>query len=204
MGAIAAYVFQAELRTGNLALLIVGVSATLNFAAYFFQGRRSMARLCMVASPIIGVGGWTAVITITGGVSSPFIAGLWLEVVLSAMALRPRGIVLVTLGSATALGLQQLRVGLEALAEDFGWIGQVRGMGLMQAMELVKDRGSKEPFAERTGAFMEAAKDEGLLIGKAGLADNVLRFGPSLLVTEDEVADALGRTRRVCTALDAV
>ena len=97
----------------------------------------------------------------------------------------------------------QLRIGLEALAEDFGWIGQVRGMGLMQAMELVKDRGSKEPFAERTGAFMEAAKDEGLLIGKAGLADNVLRFGPSLLVAEDEVADALGRTRRVCAALDA-
>ncbi len=56
-GAIAAYVFQAELRTGNLALLIVGISASLNFAAYFFQDRRSMAKLCLVASPIIGVGG---------------------------------------------------------------------------------------------------------------------------------------------------
>jgi 4-aminobutyrate aminotransferase-like enzyme len=96
----------------------------------------------------------------------------------------------------------QLRAGLEALAEDFLWIGEVRGMGLMQAMELVKDRETKEPFAERTGAFMEAAKSEGLLIGKAGLADNVLRFGPSLLITEAEVADALERTRRVCTALD--
>jgi 4-aminobutyrate aminotransferase-like enzyme len=97
----------------------------------------------------------------------------------------------------------QLRAGLDALAMDYDWIGEVRGMGLMQAVELVKDRGTKEPFAERTGAFMEATKDEGLLIGKAGLGDNVLRFGPSLLVTEAEVADALDRTRKVCAALNA-
>lgn len=96
----------------------------------------------------------------------------------------------------------QLRAGLEALAEEYHWIGEVRGMGLMQALELVKDRETKEPFAERTGAFMEAAKNEGLLIGKAGLADNVLRFGPSLLVTEEEVADCLARTGRVCAALN--
>ena len=96
----------------------------------------------------------------------------------------------------------QLREGLEALMDQYEWIGEVRGMGLMQAMELVKDRKSKEPFAERTGAFMEAAKDEGLLIGKAGLRDNVLRFGPSLLITEEEVADCLERTARVCEKLD--
>jgi 4-aminobutyrate aminotransferase len=96
----------------------------------------------------------------------------------------------------------QLRAGLEALADDFHWIGEVRGMGLMQAVELVKDRDTKEPDAERTGAFMEAAKAEGLLLGKAGLRDNVLRFGPSLLVTAEEVEDALQRTRRVCEELD--
>lgn len=96
----------------------------------------------------------------------------------------------------------QLRAGLEALASEYEWIGEVRGMGLMQAMELVKDPGTKEPFAERTGAFMEAAREECLLIGKAGLRDNVLRFGPSLLVTEAEVADCLDRTARVCATLD--
>ena len=95
----------------------------------------------------------------------------------------------------------QLRSGLEALAEDFPWIGEVRGMGLMVALELVKDRETKEPFPERTTAFMEAAKEEGLLIGKAGLGDNVLRYGPSLLVTEGEVEDALDRSRRVCEVL---
>lgn len=96
----------------------------------------------------------------------------------------------------------QLRAGLEALAHDFSWIGEVRGMGLMQAIELVKDRGTKEPDPERTGAFMEAAKAEGLLLGKAGFRDNVLRFGPSLLVTSEEVDDALQRTARVCAAVN--
>lgn len=97
---------------------------------------------------------------------------------------------------------RQLRAGLDALAAKYPWIGEVRGMGLMQAVELVKDPGTKEPFPQRTGAFMEAAKDEGLLIGKAGLRDNVLRFGPSLLITEKEVADCLDRTARVCERLD--
>ncbi len=97
----------------------------------------------------------------------------------------------------------QLRAGLVALSEEYPWIGDVRGMGLMQAIELVKDRATKEPDAERTGAFMEATKAEGLLLGKAGLRDNVLRFGPSLLVTEAEVEDALQRVRRACARVEA-
>lgn len=97
----------------------------------------------------------------------------------------------------------QLRAGLVALSEEYPWIGDVRGMGLMQAIELVKDRATKEPDAERTGAFMEATKAEGLLLGKAGLLDNVLRFGPSLLVTEAEVEDALQRVRRACARVEA-
>ena len=104
--------------------------------------------------------------------------------------------------NATARGTQ-LRAGLLALSEEYPWIGDVRGMGLMQAIELVKDPATKEPDAERTGAFMEATKAEGLLLGKAGLRDNVLRFGPSLLVTEEEVKDALQRARRACARVDA-
>ena len=185
VGAIAAYVFQAELRTGNLALLIVGVSATLNFAAYFFQDRRSMAKLCLVASPIIGVGGWTAVITITGGVSSPFIAGLWLEVVLSAMALRPRGIVLITLGSAAALGLQQLRIGLEGSLLALGLqLGFLVAMGL--ATYLVTRRWTqrqtqmdeeREELDGRLDALNRRLEDERTV---AALGENVARLAHGL------------------------
>ncbi|MFH1764826.1 MAG: aspartate aminotransferase family protein [Gemmatimonadota bacterium] len=101
-------------------------------------------------------------------------------------------------GRAEARGAE-LRAGLVALAERYRWIGDVRGMGLMLAIELVTDRATKEPDAERTGAFMEAAKAEGILLGKAGLRDNVIRFGPSLLVTKEEVEDALQRVGRACS-----
>jgi len=96
----------------------------------------------------------------------------------------------------------QLRAGLEALTERYPWIGDVRGMGLMQGIELVKDRATKEPDAARTTAFMEATRAEGLLLGKAGLKDNVIRFGPSLLVTPQEVDECLRRTEAACAAVD--
>jgi signal transduction histidine kinase len=108
VGAVAAYVFRSELRIGYIVLWIVGVSATLNFLAYMFQTRPGMSKLCRVASPIIGIGGWSALIGVTSGVHSPFIAGLWLEVGLSAMALQLREIVWVTIGSVAALWAQQL------------------------------------------------------------------------------------------------
>jgi 4-aminobutyrate aminotransferase-like enzyme len=102
---------------------------------------------------------------------------------------------------ATARGAQ-LEAGLKALAEEFNWIGDVRGLGLMRAIELVTDRSTKEPDAARTSALMEETKAEGLLVGKAGLRDNVIRFGPSLLVTEAEVEGCLHRFREACIRVD--
>jgi len=131
VGALAAYVFRSELSIGYMALWIVGVSASLNFAAYFFRTRRRLARLCLLASPFIGVGGWTALIAVTNGIHSPFIAGLWLEIVLSAMALRQNGVVFVTLGSGVALWTQQVWLGLEGhLRAMVLQTGFLVGMGL--------------------------------------------------------------------------
>lgn len=98
---------------------------------------------------------------------------------------------------SAARGLQ-LRAGLDALAREYPWIGEARGLGLMQALELVRDAQSKEPAPERVVALMEAARDEGLLIGGAGLRGNVVRLGPSLLISEDEVAEGLARLGRAC------
>jgi 4-aminobutyrate aminotransferase-like enzyme len=67
-------------------------------------------------------------------------------------------------------------------------------MGLMQGVELVKDRKSKEPAPQATAAVMEAAKDRGLIIGKGGLYGNVLRISPALNVSAadaDQAADIL-------------
>ncbi len=112
-GAATAYVLRPELYIGYTALWIVGVGAWLNVGAYVFRTRPSLTRFCLVASPIIGLGSWGALSAVTGGVSSPFVAGLWLEVVLSAMALAQMGIVLVTAGAVATLWVQQLLVGLE-------------------------------------------------------------------------------------------
>jgi 4-aminobutyrate aminotransferase-like enzyme len=97
----------------------------------------------------------------------------------------------------------QLRSGLEALAADYSWIGEVRGMGLMLGMELVKDRETKEAAPGLAVAFMQAAKEEGILLGKAGHKDQVIRMAPSLLVSEVEAADALERVARACAIVDA-
>ncbi len=96
----------------------------------------------------------------------------------------------------------QLRAGLGALYDRFEWIGEVRGMGLMQALELVEDRASKTPSPSRAKALLEAAKDEGLLIGVGGLNAQTIRFGPSMLVTEEQTADALDRFGRACERVD--
>lgn len=97
---------------------------------------------------------------------------------------------------------RQVRAALEALREEHAWIGEVRGMGLMQAMELVKDRAGKEPDPLRARSLLEAAREEGLLIGTGGLGGHVIRMGPSMLITEAETQEALERLARACRAVD--
>ena len=58
---------------------------------------------------------------------------------------------------------------LEELQEKYAMIGDVRGMGLMQALELVSDRRTKEPAPEETAELMERTRTNGLLVGKGGL-----------------------------------
>jgi len=105
--------------------------------------------------------------------------------------------------SNAAVRGQQLRDGLEALSRRYPWIGDVRGMGLMQAMELVEDPATKEASPGKAKALMEATKAEGLLLGLGGLYGNVVRIGPSLLVTEAEMTEALERLDRACAKVEA-
>jgi 4-aminobutyrate aminotransferase-like enzyme len=80
-----------------------------------------------------------------------------------------------------------LRMRLDELAEKHALIGEVRGMGLMQAVELVEDRGTKAPAAKATARFMEAAKKNRVLVGKSGLYGNVLRLSPPLNIGKDDI-----------------
>ena len=65
-------------------------------------------------------------------------------------------------------------------------IGEVRGLGLMLGVELVRDRGSKEPADTETAEVLELAKQRGLLLGKCGLYGNVIRIQPPMCITKDD------------------
>ena len=89
-----------------------------------------------------------------------------------------------------------LRQGLENLKEKYPVIGDVRGMGLMQGIELVADRKTKEPHPKAVLKVFEETKKRRVLIGKGGLYGNVIRLGPPLIATKSDIDELL-------TALDA-
>jgi len=66
-------------------------------------------------------------------------------------------------------------------------IGEVRGLGLMLGVELVKDRKTREPATTECADVVEFAKDRSLLIGKGGLFGNVLRIKPPMCITRADV-----------------
>lgn len=96
---------------------------------------------------------------------------------------------------------EELRSGLLALQKQHPWIGDVRGMGLMQALEIVEDPVGKKPDAKRTNALLEACRDEGLLLGQGGMWGHCVRIGPSMLITADEIAEGLEKLGRACATV---
>ncbi|MEO6392745.1 MAG: aspartate aminotransferase family protein [Pyrinomonadaceae bacterium] len=84
-----------------------------------------------------------------------------------------------------------LRERLDGLKEKHQVIGDVRGLGLMQAVELVKNRKTKEPDPSSVLKVFEETKRRGVLIGKGGLYGNVIRTGMMLNSTKDHVDEMI-------------
>ena len=83
------------------------------------------------------------------------------------------------------------RAGLDELQQKHSLIGDVRGMGLMLGLELVRDRKTKEPAPQETNRLLERARENGLLIGKGGLYGNCVRLSPALNISKSDVDEAL-------------
>lgn len=94
----------------------------------------------------------------------------------------------------------RLKAGLERLAATHRLIGDVRGKGLMLGLDLVRDRGTREPATQETLDVLDAAKELGLLIGKGGLGGNVLRIKPPMCITSADVDFALDVFDRALSA----
>ena len=90
--------------------------------------------------------------------------------------------------NAAARGVQ-LVAGLRRLQADFPVIGDVRGLGLMVAAEFTRDA---QPDAATAKAVARAALENGLLLLTCGTFDNVIRWIPPLVVTAQQIDDALG------------
>ena len=96
-----------------------------------------------------------------------------------------------------SLARRALEVGDECLRRMHGWqaehdvIGDVRGLGAMVGMELVRDRGSRAPDAARTGELLGLCHAAGLILLRAGLYDNVVRLMMPLTITDAELTRGL-------------
>ena len=99
---------------------------------------------------------------------------------------------------------ERLRDGLLRIQRRFpACVGDVRGRGLMQAMELVKDEtvGDRTPAPDLTQALLDAARVRGLLVGRGGTYGNVIRISPPLNVSAAEVDEALTILERAMAAV---
>ena len=85
----------------------------------------------------------------------------------------------------------RLKKGLQRLQQKHSLIGDVRGMGLMLGLELVRDRATKEPAKAEAVEVLEGARELGVLIGKGGLDANVLRIKPPMCITKADVDFAI-------------
>jgi 4-aminobutyrate aminotransferase / (S)-3-amino-2-methylpropionate transaminase / 5-aminovalerate transaminase len=85
-----------------------------------------------------------------------------------------------------------MRARFESWQERFDCIGDVRGLGAMLALEIVSDRDERTPDAQLATAIVEAASARGLLLLKAGLYGNCIRVLTPLVVTDEQLDEALG------------
>lgn len=92
------------------------------------------------------------------------------------------------LARAVELG-NYMRERFSQMQRKFEIIGDVRGLGAMVAIELVKDRATKEPASEETLAVVKECLQNGVVIAKAGLYGNVIRMLISLVISQDELRE---------------
>ncbi len=87
---------------------------------------------------------------------------------------------------------ETIRSRMQAWQQRWDAIGDVRGLGAMLAIELVHDRGTKDPAPELASAVVEAASERGLLLLKSGIYSNCIRVLVPLVISESELDEALG------------
>src|SRR4051795_1104189 len=87
---------------------------------------------------------------------------------------------------------ETIRGRMQTWQERWDAIGDVRGLGAMLAIELVHDRGTKNPAPELATKVVEAASERGLLLLKSGIYSNCIRVLVPLVISDAQLDEALG------------
>lgn len=179
--ALVAYAARETLRVGNSVLWIFGFAALLNLTMALISNRPRVGSVARILSPVFGLGGWTALMLLTGGVASPFIAGLSLEIILAAVTTPVAGIALVTGGTVAGLWAQQIFLGLDGflltLTLQSGFLLIMGGLTCYAARRWRRvEEGLAQRQAEQRGRLekLERELDEARTVGKLG--ENVARL----------------------------
>jgi 4-aminobutyrate aminotransferase/(S)-3-amino-2-methylpropionate transaminase len=86
---------------------------------------------------------------------------------------------------------RRVRAGLLGLFDKYPVIGEVRGLGAMLAIELVKDRASKAPAADRAKTLTAFCREHGLIILDCGTLGNNIRTLMPLTITPEQLVKGL-------------
>ncbi|MCP4907699.1 MAG: HAMP domain-containing histidine kinase [bacterium] len=118
-GAAASALVKPSLQTGSLLIWIVGIFGGLNLAvvALWWAGAgQGLSRHAVLVSPVVGLLGWGALATFTGGLESPFVAAIFFEIALGIVSMGPRGVLWVAANGVALLVLLEFLYGF-----SHGW-----------------------------------------------------------------------------------
>jgi len=90
---------------------------------------------------------------------------------------------------------------LQNMQEKFVEMGDIRGLGAMIAVEFVKDRVTKEPDKDAVNQIVKECFKRGLIIISAGVLGNVIRMLMPLVITDEQLAQALDILEESCTVV---
>jgi 4-aminobutyrate aminotransferase/(S)-3-amino-2-methylpropionate transaminase len=98
---------------------------------------------------------------------------------------------------------ERLQAGLRTLQKRYPAIGEIRGLGSMVAMELIKTGKADQPDADLTRALVQAAARHGLVILSCGTYGNVIRFLAPLTIPEQMLDEGLGKLEAALAEVSA-
>ena len=182
----AAWAMRRQLLLTDRVLWIFGLAAAGNLAIMFLSDRFGWVSVGRWLSSIFGIVGWAVLVRLTGWIGSPFIAGLWLEIVFSAVVLPPSGTLLATVAATASLwltlppdasaGVQDQRLWLQT-----GFIVATGALTFFASKRWALDQRAMSARANALGArlvALESELDEARKLGT--VAEGVARFAHGL------------------------